>query len=77
MLKVLFILSSRSQKGGPLKKVVRPQLVQQTHQMQPQQSAQHTEQSSGGADPVTTAAVAASAAVAATQPFLQVHFLFV
>ena len=76
MVKVLFILASRSQKGGPFKKVVRPQIVQQTHQMQPQQSAQPTEHLSGGADPVTTAAVAASAAVAATQPFLQVHFLF-
>ena len=40
-----------------------------------QDTVKPTDQSSGGADPVTTAAVAASAAVAATQPFLQVNVI--
>ena len=54
-----------------MKRLVQPKIVRQ----EKKERKAKTDQTSGSdaiVDPITTAAVAASAAVAATQPFLQV-----
>ena len=70
-----FFLSFRSQKGGAVKKIVRPQMVHSAQHLQKQETTESNQEGNKSTDPVTTAAVAASAAVAATQPFLQAILL--
>ena len=78
--KVLFInlqSLSRSQKGGTVKKIVRPHVVHPVSASDKKEKTETSQENCQKTDPVTTAAVAASAAVAATQPFLQVFYICV
>ncbi len=63
---------NRQQPGGPIKRMVQPQLVPSGGGLN---SRNEETQQAVNSDAVTTAAVAASAAVAATQPFLRVSLL--
>lgn len=57
--------SCRQQTGGPIKRVVQPKIIHLD-------SSSALGQPISGTDVITTAAVAASAAITATQPFLTV-----
>ena len=52
-------------------------MVHSAQHLQKHENTETNQEGSKGTDPVTTAAVAASAAVAATQPFLQVMLFYI